>query len=195
MPVVGDKGVIVGNIYIPSPSAPVATSGGMWTLVDRWEPETTQDGYTFSNLDGNTDRRYKIIVARLVPANSPANVEVLIRPNGDANQNYQYFPMETSGSSVSTTSVTNYTGMTISYFPSSPAGCYEICELFAKSGDYRGMLSQFLRISGTSLSMDGSKYQIWKNTTSNITSLTIATASGSNHFGVGTSIELWKLAQ
>lgn len=162
------------------------SGGGMWELVERWEPSEAATSHTFTGLNGNIDRQYKI-KASIINASSSAG-SLLLQINDDTNAaNYKnwrnYSQIAVSGA-----------GFHISYHEA-------VCTLWAnmdiqaKSGIYRSSITNGSRL--ISNGSDGSGDQsnsFWLNTTDEITSLTIY-SNAANGIGVGSTVELWKLAQ
>jgi hypothetical protein len=169
-------------------------SGGMWTLVERWEPSAPATSHTFSGLNGDVDRRYKI-VSNIVSGN--AGQCIFLRPNNDAvTSNYHCQVHQAYGSGHSVSQESNNTGINLSNLEA--VGCVTTAEveLWAKSGINRFSMSHACRSqSGGSIRYATDVYDaVWRNSSDNITSLVLA-ASAASSIGVGSCVELWKLAQ
>jgi acyl-CoA thioesterase len=165
----------------------------MWTLVERWEPSTAASTKTFSGLDGNTDRRYKIVGSILAPAGLTAG-DVLFTYNTDTTAtNYRTQRAggydATSHASVDTT----VQGHALFHATSSQVSMFDFT-IFAKSGMARQLSGiGYFDYTGSSLQAF-SKYGLWNNTTDNITQI-VLTFGGGNLFTSTCYIELWKLSE
>jgi hypothetical protein len=165
-------------------------SGGMWTLVERWEPTSSASTYTFSSLNGDTDRSYMLRI-NIVAGTVTTGGSVFVRPNNDSSASYWIMSLADSGSS----SDTGKTGLEILYMTTDAAQTYGTVSIDAKSGKRRiGMTNGFLRITSSATQRLGFSGQVWDDTSTNITSL-VFVGPETNCFAVGTVIELWKLAQ
>lgn len=166
-------------------------TGGMWTLVERWEPESNTSSHTFSSLNGDTDRRY-LVVSRIVANGSTG--QYFARPNDDSTSGHYHVQTFTvDNTTTEFTRYTSWTGFDIGYTGDATSAFSEVI-IDAKTGINRIGLSQFMRFTSTLSIATGKHAHIWLDTSTNITSISVNAPSGGN-FGVGSCIELWKLAQ
>lgn len=154
-------------------------SSGEWSLVERWEPTVASTSYTFSGLNGNRDRRYKVNV-QYVPANGKTGIYMKI--NNDSTTNIYHTVFSQSGGSGDI--LQNV--IDVANLNTDAIGCQEM-QIWAKSGTYRKILAV------KAAEPCGISSSAWKNTTDNITSLVFE--GDTLGIGVGTCIELWKLNQ
>ena len=165
---------------------------GEWTLVERKEFSAPATSCTFSGLNGDVDRRYKI-VARYVRASDTAT-NLLATFNTDTSANYTYRMLFCDAGTVykdAGTSSGIYIGATSkSGFPS-----YGEMVIDAKSGVIR-KVDLKKQTSTTGSVMDGMYFQsiAWTNTADNIIQI-VFNADQTDGIGIGSYIELWKLAQ
>lgn len=166
-------------------------TGGMWTLVERWEPGSNTDSHMFSGLNGDTDRRY-LIVSKVVANGSTG--QYFLRPNNDSGSNYSVRVLSGYGATDLENVRYSWTGFDIGYTGDANLSFNQL-ELYAKSGTNRMALSTFTRINSTPLTQSTGTYGgLWIDSANNITSISVNAPSGGN-FGVGSCVELWKLAQ
>ena len=170
---------------VTAASSGAASGGGMWTLVERWEPEAAATSHTFSGLDGDSDRNY-LIRAYVVKANGQTG-DVFMRPNNDSGNNYH---MIYEGSSLGSATPS---GIPLTHIEGSTTLSLSTCDFYAKSGHSRMSLGHSNRSSATTVLETFSLESLWANTTDNVTSIVVS--FGTDGFGVGTCVELWKLAQ
>lgn len=182
VPAIGSKGVVIGNIYIPV--SPASNQGGMWTLVERWEPSVVSSSHTFGGLTGNTDRSYTIVIRMISSSNS---ADVLLRFNNDSsssNYRLRYWTNTSNG-------VTQGQGIGLASIPLAGDLMHNETTIDAASGKYRVVAIRSVSgINSSGVSEISNSGGVWYNSTDEITSLSLVAP-----FAVGTSIELWKLAQ
>jgi len=171
----------------------VQEHSGMWELIERWEPAEATSSHTFSSLNGNTDRRY--LVRAIIVSNSVYGA-AYIYPNSNSDDTYYRQDFNTYGTTFGA-SRDSYTG---GFFignidDSSTTMSVGEAIIEAKSGRMRvsRMTWSTYHTSGDAARASGFASNNWPNTADNITSLTVA--FGTNGFGVGSCVELWKLAQ
>lgn len=166
-------------------------SGGMWTLVERWQPGSATASHTFSSLDGNTDLRY-LIVSRIVGSGSTG--QYFARPNDDSTSgHYHVQTMDVTNTSTEFTRYATWTGFDIGFTGDSDY-CFSRAEIDAASGINRLCLSNYMRCTSTLTMSTGQFAQMWLDSSTNITSITV-NAPSSGYFDSGSCIELWKLSQ
>lgn len=174
------------------PPPPIAL--GEWTLVERWEPAVAAATHLFSGLNGNVDRRYKI-VARMLPG-SGNNAYYYAHLQSDATiAHYQRFVIESPGTgpTASTSSGANETGLVLGYADPSGVMCFSETMIDAKSGVNRTYRTHVQRTAATAMQVMCFFDGLWLDTSTNITNIQVD--AGATTFGVGSYIELWKLAQ
>lgn len=162
-----------------------ASVGGEWELVERWVPTSASTGYTFTGLNGDRDRRYKIVFSGI---GASSNNYVGIRLNGDNGSNYNM----ARGENGSYVQLNNDTDIIATYLYIGDIGIGEI-DVYTISGQKR----QFTVLGGyyeNPTYRHRMSYGAWNNTTDNITSITIQGRS-SNIIGIGSYAELWRLKQ
>jgi hypothetical protein len=167
--------------------------GGMWTLVERWVPAEAASTKTFSDLNGDVDFRYKIVMRALGAVASYFFINI----NSDTADNYhnRFVGIDSGGLSTGYTSGVSICGSNgiICNYHDANTTAFMLGEIDASSGATRSATLKWHRnTSGAVVLQDIAGF--WTNTSSNITSLTV-TAQNTNGFGVGSYIELWKLAQ
>lgn len=187
------------SITVDSTGRVTAASSGIlpeWQLVERYTVSgSAVTSKTFSGLDGYSARRYKT-VARIIPAASMTDISILV--NNDTNT--AHYPVWSS-----------YTdGVSLLFYKSASRYGHPIGGATANSGMSFGE-AIFYMDSGSRVRINGSfdmantsdshKYLNWwtqwtdgSSDTTNITSL-VFIADQTGGIGVGSYIELWKLAQ
>ena len=170
----------------------VQEHSGMWELIERWEPAEATSSHTFSSLNGNTDRRY-LLKLKVVVANSQYSNDIWVNLNGDTTAHYMGGWTQVTGKSTSNGESTSLAGMSAGYAAENATEVNSELEIYAKSGVYRTgiKIGESSNNSGHISHENGSN--IWPNSSDNITSLSVT--FGTNGFGVGSCVELWKLAQ
>jgi hypothetical protein len=150
-----------------------------------------QTSITFSNLNGDVDRRYKI---KMLYANGYAGVNnVMVNPRGDNtaanyNQEYLYSNNTTPYAGIDATA----TGLTLTW--SNMVGITTgTMEIWAKSGTVRLTETLANAVNPATQSYNVLlNFGMWGNTADNIDSLVI---NAPHDIGVGSYIELYKLSQ
>ena len=163
---------------------------GMWTLVERYSVTSAAvTSKTFSGLNGNTDRRYKI-VSRMVNAIGVITYGVYF--NADNGSNYRYQGINSNNSTIS--GPTNvYTAVPIGSSRGSGIPIFIKGEIDAASGYLRNATFHATApTSGTAMTYIDNFATVWNNSADNITSMTVL-GDQANGLGIGTYIELWKL--
>ena len=164
-----------------------AASSSEWTLVERYTVTgSAAASKTFSGLNGDVDGWYKIR-AFLVPGNTNTAQSALAKPNS-ITSNFKNQWMGAFGATQDDGSGT-ISGFFFGYMEN--AGQLSVTETLirAKTGTMRLALTNTMRNNYTNMN-SGRNDVIWNDTSTNITSLLCDW--GTNTFGVGTVIELWK---
>lgn len=169
------------------PPPPIAQ--GMWALVERKTIAQATQSVTFTNLDGDSARRF-FVVTRFV---SGASGQLNMTYNSDTTNYYQqYFNVSNGtvgGGSGSTI------GVGVAYTDGPGKYCFSETVIDAAQGARRKAI---VHRSYDSSSLTPSTAQIiatdWTVTNANITQL-VFNHDGSGGIGVGSYIELWKLSQ
>ena len=157
---------------------------GEWTLVERKTFSAPATSYTFSGLNGDVDRAYKIR-ARIINGYA-GSTNIGMTFNADTGSNYAY------NLQILDSTYTKYTGTTtnINLYTMVNTGYFFIeGTLDAKTGINRTFI---YTSSGDAYPNIGARS--WINTVNNI-SQAVFTASQTGGIGTGSYIELWKLAQ
>lgn len=181
----------VGNGVTAWNSLGFCGGGGMWELVERWEPTEAATSHTFSGLNGDVDRRYMIHTKTV---GYGAGTNVLARYNNDSGANYRQIQTYAYGPTgdVTMQSETGMTGFPIGWNKANDINMSD-CYFEAKSGTVRVGYSDMFDMNPTESTIGRvAKAFLYSNTTDNITSISIYCA---NDLLVGSYIELWKLAQ
>jgi len=170
---------------------------GMWTLVERWEPTAAATSHTFSNLNGDVDREY------MIKSNVVANgiyTSIYIYPNAASGDTFYSQAMNTYGSSSGPARGSNTGGWQLGNIDDSGTGLSTgESYIRAKSGKPRVSYMNWSTYTpgsdngGLHVRASGFGTWLWNDTTTNITSMTVSFASGSNGFNTGSNIELYKL--
>ena len=165
---------------------------GEWVLKERKEFASAATSYTFTGLDGDSKRRYKIIVFMLNGTGS----YVFMTMNTDTGTNYIKQNLRVSNTSINGYVNDNLSGMSIGYVSNSATlGTVSESILYAKSGSYRTCSSNvYCQASAATDLMSDRLNFVWRNSVLNITQL-VFTADTSLGIGAGSYIELWELAQ
>jgi len=163
-----------------------AHNPGMWKLVERKTVAgSAVSSLTFSGLNGDVDVRY-YLNGYWVSAGGDGNLTMTCNTDTTAT-NYRYGVLGTTfydGSIFVAQGRSGYSGLHV--FDGA---------LWAKTGQPRLYIGSYLRCnSATDLSSTNKYFGMWENTANNISQL-VLTTTAANDIGVGTVIELWKLAQ
>jgi len=167
--------------------------GRTWKIVmERWEPSASATSHTFAGLNGDVDRNYAIR-EEIIPANSQTGT-VYLKMNSDAGSNYLGQFLEAANTSVSGAQFSSAGGFQAGYFAStSILRNSNQLQISAKSGVARTARYETMKWDGSVVSNIQNMGFVWTNTADNITSMTVS--FGTNGFGVGTCIELWKTGE
>lgn len=176
-----NTGALTGTIY-----------GNEWQMIyDSDNLSSAATSLTISNLDGNTDKEYRL-VSRLV--SGAANTNFYVRPNNDAGTGtFGEQWINGSGSTLSAFRQTTGIGF-YNHYSSNPSGYLNFSDLnlYAKSGYIRSGITHYADgITGTTIGNAGTVAGCWNNTTDNITSIVIA-ADQTNGLGVGSRFILMR---
>jgi len=159
------------TVHIRIYRTPKLSNNELWERIDvkTWTAEIADK--TFTNLDGDRDGQYKVVMS----GDSNSN-NWNVRPNGDTTANY--IEQKFSNNAATITSANN-TGRN-----SYNAACRELeVEIQAVSGKKRLAITKGTRL-GTS-NQQRRQYQLWPNTGDNITSILIG-VTGSSTTGTAT---------
>lgn len=167
--------------------------GGEWTLVERQTVTgSATNSVTFSGLDGNADIRYKLIY--VVVAGETSGAAWGARPNNDSGSNYSYSQIYANTGSAAASNGTSNTLLYAGSNNTSSGMAMSEQIINATSGVYRmGLSRSITQTSSTAVNYADTTGHMWRNSADNITS--IVCSGPSNCYGVGTVIELWKLAE
>jgi len=152
------------------------------TIYDSGELSSAQTSITISNLDGDNDKEYRLIVRT-------TNINALgVLPNNDTGSSYG---QQLLWGNISTAYAARYTDPTgLVGGIGSGFALYDIF-IFAKSGYIRTSIDKHAAtISGTTVGLISINGCVWNNTTDNITSLVLT--SNGTQFGIGSRIILMK---
>ena len=163
-------------------------SGGEWELVERKEFAAAAQTCTFSGLNGNLARRYKMIFHHI---NGGAANILWIRPNNDSATNYPGRLNDYAGTQAGPS---GWTGAVGSYVFDTATFTHAECIIDAITGVPRLIKSMHSQMLTTTTWRGIEDYQVfWLNTSDNITSL-VCTSTDATGIGIGSYIELWRLA-
>jgi hypothetical protein len=180
----------VGNGVTAWNSLGFCGGGGMWELVESWEPSAPATSHTFSGLNGNVDRKYKISI-KISGSTAGGNIFALIN-NDTSSNNYVQRYYSNGGNAIQGGDGDNF--IYVGDIGSTGYSTIADIELYAKTGTTRPFLIHSM--SQSNITDMNTMYipGYWKNAIDNITSITIYS---SNNLGIVPSsyIELWKLAQ
>ena len=151
--------------------------------------DSAVSSYTFSELDGDTDIKYKLD-AHIVGDVGTSLSMLLLSFNGDTNASNYTTEILYGQNATSNAYNDSYGGSEVGY--TAGAGRHSVMTktIFARTGEYRQITGGHGRNHTGSAPTTQVSYGVWKNTTDNMTSMTI---SGDNvgNIGVGSHIELW----
>ena len=168
---------------------------GMWKLVERQTVAgSAVTSLTFSGLDGNAHRRYKIVPYIINAYNGAINVSTY--PNNDTTAN-NYCTEMLYGTVTTVAASQEATGAGFKTCRASVQNGVAIGELvlWATSGANRMAFGwRNDNASTTVVTTYLADMQMWKNSANNITSIVVS-SDQANSIGIGSYVELWKLAQ
>jgi len=165
---------------------------GTWQVIhDSGELASAVTDYDITDLDGDTDIEYKLIVRQVVGG---ANGTLSFRFNNDTSTIYGYQEFKGIGSNATTTQgTTSINRFYMSYNANSVGDIiFGEAHIYAKQGYIRTALTKWVgKISGTTVGECGMDGCVYNKTDSNITSIQVlgSVASG---LGVGTRIILMR---
>ncbi len=166
-------------------------SANTWVKIYENELGAPETSVTISNLDGNTDVMYRLVVRGINGYGSGSN-DVFIRPNNDSGANYGYQQLYGGDTTAGASRVTDATYLKLGYNSVLNYITYAKATLYAKSGYVRTMVNSYGQdVTGTTVTYMILRGQSWNNTADNITSLVVG-AQQTSGLGTGTAIELWK---
>ena len=194
MTIVADKAnLVAAGSYIELwklNATPVSAPPSEWVLQERYTVSgSAVTSKTFSGLNGNVDRRYKI-VSRMINAIGVVTYGVYF--NADTGNNYRYQGINSNNSAI--TGPTNvYSSVPMGSSRGSGIPMFMKGEIDAAAGYVRNATFHATApTSGTSMTFIDNYATVWNNSADNITSMTVLGDQASG-LGVGTYIELWKL--
>lgn len=177
-----------------TPSGGGGGSGGgvTWQMIASTDLSSSATSYTFSGLDGNVDEEY-MVIGRVVTGVSGA-ASFAIRPNGDGTgANYRFQNDYGQSSSAGACAACNPSaGLGLTYANADTGQiAFGRTLIYAKTGGNRAAIGQDVQAgSSGGINATETTSSYWLNTSSNITSLQIA-SNVSNAMGAGTHLEVW----
>jgi len=163
------------------------------TFVAKQTVSSAATDVTFSSLNGDTDTVYVLQAFVKTPSGVTAALDLQL--NGDTAGNYKSLTFEIGNPAGQETQTSLSVGRMV---PSMIAGGRTIFTLvlYAKSGTNRiGFVDVGMTNSADGTFRRHCNTVTWTNTSSNITSLTIHEAIGSNRIDTGSEFVLYKLPQ
>jgi len=168
-------------------------SGGRWQLVEEVKLTSPVSSYTFNNLDGDSDKEYLLFVRIRAQTGTTHNWKM--RFNGDSGNNYFYSWHENRAGSCYCGYNNYQNGIVFMFSDANPQMYMGEVHIFAESGYERMIMSQFsvYWTPDNEIRNVGQRGGGWRNTGSNITSITIFDDGGQQMLA-GTVLQLWKRA-
>jgi hypothetical protein len=161
----------------------------MLQLVHEKQFEANATDYDVTNLDGDVDMEYFIIVKIVNQSGGAANYS--IRLNNDSGTNYGFNEIHGSGGSAGSSEGTGQTALGIGKSSNDGRRSFFQGWMYAKSGDLRYLSGVHTRdINGDDIDEVRTEVGTWVNTTDKITSLRFH-SDAANGLGIGTRIEVW----
>jgi len=177
----------------PGTSFLLESSGADWFVrMERWEPQSASYTHTFAGLNGNVDKRYKLI-SSIIPSVTTAG-SVVAQINGDSNaSNYICRWLGYESSTVASGQSTPV-GIYIDYLDTYTTSDYVELKMDAVSGKFRHASSVSSKYeTNMSTSFFYNNNMTWKNSADNITSIVLTTTgTTSTTLAGGSCVELWK---
>ena len=170
---------------------PGGQPGEGWLKIYENELSSPATSVTISDLNGNSDEVYLILV--WWKNNYNGAIELYLRPNNDSGANYAltYYGYQTGVGPISGY-FQNKSGMRLSYIETINYMAFSYSFLYAKSGGQRVMVTHSAEKVTTELCGRGNtEHGVWNNIAYNITSLVVVSA-GANGIGVGSHIIVFK---
>ena len=156
---------------------------------------SSQTTVTISNLDGDNDILYKLIVRTVNDYNGAVDT-IYLKPNNDTGSNYGYQFIRAYGSTADASRSAGHSNGIMRLGRANNLNELSISEtlMYAKSGYVRIAIvsASAEAVSGTTVGYLDYYANCWNNTANNITSLVVG-AIQTNGLGVGTQIELYRL--
>lgn len=150
-------------------------------------PTTT---VTISNLDGNTNEVYLLVVKMI--GNYAGRTSLRLRPNNDSGTNYSYQRMQGVDSTAQALRDTGVSFIVVGSCDASDERSWSRSILYAKSGQDRTcFVNLAYSIKGTLVPILFPIFYVWDNNADNIISLTL-TAQNANGLGTGSYIALYQ---
>jgi hypothetical protein len=172
----------------------VNTGSGEWKLKERKEFTSAATSYTFSGLDGNSARRYKIV--SFLTSTLSGGTTLFLYCNTDTGNNNLYRYTTIAGhNDTSVSSQENGDYINLGY--GNHSGCSVLTELIfhTKTGTKRPFKTETMYDMGSASNNYVLRIAGWYlNTTNNITQL-VAVAENAGGIGIGSYIEVWELSQ
>jgi len=166
-----------------------AKIAGAWEKIYENTVSSSTASVTISNLEGNTDQIYNLIVRTKI-GTATGNVTLLL--NNDSGNNYGYQQVKGQDSTADANRDTSEAKQHIS---TGVTGEYTFTNtlIYAKSGFLRTTIQETVNnISGTTVGGIILYGYSWNNSGDEITSLTVV-CSGTTEMDVGTNVSLWRL--
>lgn len=172
---------------------------GEWTLVERKTFDAPATSYTLSGLNGNTDRRYKLKTE--LKNNYAGTNQFFATINGDNTAaHYNFFEhgtYKTTGDGAGTiiNDRSPYSSIRVGW--GSAQNNWGWCEVVIEAFSGRNRhysTSENSELNSTEIWKTHRGDGLWLNSADNITSITV-TSTNASGIGIGSYVELWKLAQ
>lgn len=171
--------------------SPITVDGTMQVIYDSGELSSAQTSITISNLNGDIDEEYELIVRRKDGGATPSNLQLRLNNDSDSNYGYQqlYGQDTTAGA---TRNVTSRWYIDVAEVDATGALYFSHTKIYAKSGYIRTAVNQQTN-EITTTTVKGVRLLgfSWNNTADNITQLNVI-ADVANGLGVGSRIILLK---
>ena len=162
-----------------------------WQKVYEDTLASAQTSITISDLDGNTDVMYRLVVRQILGA---SNTGINLRINNDSTADIYGFQRLMAHNTTISASRNTESGMNLYYTGTGSVGNIHFLDvnLYAKSGYVRTLLTSTIeQVSGTTVDGIILKPYSWNNIVDNVVSLVIY--SNTNGLGIGTYLKLEKL--
>lgn len=171
----------------------VSNFKGEWQLVERKTFTEAATSYTFSGLNGDLDLRYKIVAKLINPTGGGVHLRAVF--SNDNVANYLNYISDWSSVDSHPNLISESGGFIIIYASANLTG-FGFTEIDAKTGSNRYGFNRQTRNASTSAMQARTESScMWTDTSTNITSITTFIQQATNGIGIGSYIELWKLAQ
>ena len=159
--------------YIESDISSGSSGGGAWELIDSHVSSSDEASFSFTGLDGDTDLIYKLVYDIRTP--NGVTVYYDLRPNG-LTTNLETQMMAGTGTSSAISELANHLAIS---FTNNERSVGEMT-IAASAGAMRATAGFDCRASAPIDSVALVYGGIWNDTSTNITSFTIAVSTGNN---------------